>query len=1634
MATTQELKDSAVDAQRPYTTADERTNSLRGLVGLGRQQPQTPPPPSPQSPDAQERNASANPQDIPPGGFVDAGYAGGGRVVPGFNDDVQKVPQAAPDWPADIRHSDRRGLDPLMGGLGHEQDRMFLSSDQLSKKALAGMPPAIQAAFKDRHIGRPEDTSSIYGMPPRSMNTGGFYDNGSINLGRGVEQNSGEQDAINGTRHEILHAIQFEGKGFMEDTNAGSPKLIAAMQESAAGLMANPQTRKFGEKAVTEMQSDPIHMFTTLAELYIKGVPLPPPLMAYFAPIQSYQPATPTTAPIDFHSNTPIWARGKSEDYLKGLQRGGSDQVLDNTPDHLGPSVSQSKGNMGMPAADRPTAEFDTFGRLLDPVADAKGIQASRDFWSNAAAKIGNAPVISQVGQFLEASRNLTQGGLGMLDALDPTHREAYYGYVGSRSKALGKPPDDPDVMWQAAQDLWLHQAEPFPMAKGLLEAFLDPSNLLFVGAGEAVGAVRGAGGVGAVAGKAGEAIAEAGPKAAGSFAESMGVRVPKRVTAYRDSEDVLRMQAAADRLKAIGQDTSGLEADLAALRGQAAETEVAGGLTGRIGGKGSQGVKGEGAGPRSAQTVSNEQLAREADIRAGKAAPSDVVPGEAPKMDAKPAQPIKKTGRLNLPSDPGTPFEAGGSRTGAAIRASEGKADLVMPTIENLGLPTQMVRDASPEVRDLLEQVARDNYQAVQEQRRGALTVDQLRSWGHDIGIDINVLDQVKPGSALTPEGVSALKGALEATVEKRLALEDEIRQANVAGAASSEQKARLAVKVYEQFAIQKALAGGRAEWGRVGVMLREITTSSQGGRVEDFYARILKAVGGEKNIDKITEALNNIRTDPGILSDLERNARTLKYISGLGKATNWEKLDEAYINALLSNPHTHAAYVTAQLALRVMQDISAPGVAGIEALKKAVTFGRYQRQMTFTGALGRWVGEKQGISDGLQAGWLALRTGMTRADVEAFGMSGAMRTRALEGSAGAVLTGPSRLVNTYTAFFHEWGRTASLHEQAFDIVAKRDGVKLWSKDFFSQVHDLINEPTMEMEKLAKTEGKSASLRGDPKNAVATWFKTGRDLEIPGKVPVFGGFKPLRRIEPFIDITFNIAAKGVEYSPFGILRAPFIRGKAQSEAVAHSAMGMAVWAYFWQAASEDRLTGAEPSDPNERAAFLREGKRGYSIKFGNEWFDYSKFEPVTFAPKWVWGFHEALKNGIDPSNKDAMATAASKMAATMGQGVFDGNFMIGISQLVQMKQQADRGDLSGALSNYAGKQLVSQIPFSSLLRTTAQSVDPYVRSPRGLAQQVEAVIPGLSAILPASMTVYGEPNKRAPSEQGISGVVNPFRGVPSTPDPVDAELAKHKIPPVDPTNPNSAGRAIFATMAQQDIASFKLTAEEGRMLQTSAGRATHAQLDALFNGTTPYDGKSFNLLTEAEKVAAIQKTMRDARATARAVVADTILQGATTAPEIARAADMRLSQVTARHDRALFLEGLSLQGKMNPQVSALLNDKLNPPGKKATSPTVAEYLKAAPLVRSYLAAPLFDQGNAQEWKALEAATKKHSDLSARDKLDGTKKAEAFLQTSEGRLIAKYSGIARSRERQRILDANPWLAPFLGGTKYVAGQ
>lgn len=158
-----------------------------------------------------------------------------------------------------------------VGGLGRPEFQNFLSSDRLAHLILPRFSQGIQSEFANQKFGRSE------GVDPGA----GYYD-GGIQVGRGTEGDFGQSYTEQVAIHELLHAISDQRSPYKEDLAAGFPTLKALVSQNLGGLPRSVQQDVQSQFA----RGDDWHLFTSLAQPFLMGVPLPPALAQYFAALK----------------------------------------------------------------------------------------------------------------------------------------------------------------------------------------------------------------------------------------------------------------------------------------------------------------------------------------------------------------------------------------------------------------------------------------------------------------------------------------------------------------------------------------------------------------------------------------------------------------------------------------------------------------------------------------------------------------------------------------------------------------------------------------------------------------------------------------------------------------------------------------------------------------------------------------------------------------------------------------------------------------------------------------------------------------------------------------------------------------------------------------------------------------------------------------------------------------------------------------------------------------------------------------------------------------------------------------------------------------------------------------------------
>lgn len=933
----------------------------------------------------------------------------------------------------------------------------------------------------------------------------------------------------------------------------------------------------------------------------------------------------------------------------------------------------------------------------------------------------------------------------------------------------------------------------------------------------------------------------------------------------------------------------------------------------------------------------------------------------------------------------------------------------------ENLGVNLDKI-DAPPATKDYIRQVAEQNA-GFEAQRRGVITIAETQAAADKIAVDAEQFAYLKPGTALNAEQLKAVRDAMVTKGRDITALQEAVRAEQAAGVVSKETTLRLLAAATEHQTLQRVYAGARAESGRALRIQREISDGLGRGDINGTYQRATDMLGGKDNANLLIQKLQDIWTDPK-LTPREREVATYRFVRNIDRATTADKVQEFWTNAILSSPVTHAVNITGQTLLH-LADIGTNFLAALADIPVAA-LERRPRDITFSRAFGAVASTGDGFRRGLRnlkdaeelAATKFRETGsLSRGQAIGSGFNVSRAERAF----GAVVNVPTKVLGAEDAVFRGLGEARGLYESAYQTAA-REGLRPFSGAFVKRVAELLDDPTDAMIAYAKEVSARSALRMEPGQATQVFLRLRDVVDV-------GGVKPLRYVVPFVTTPINILKIGGEYSPLGFVQAIRKTGGERSLAIARAGLGSAAMAYFAQQYALGNVTGPAPRDPAAKDAFYASGKIPFAVKLGDQWVSFSRLEPVATPLKWVTA---AMQTAQDEPNGFSWDATAPKMAFAVARLMEDSTYLSGLSDLVDAMQ--DPRKATDAVQRIVGG-------FNpALVRTLVQSNDPYIRDPKGIWQQIESTLPYLNEQVPVRQTALGEPATRTEGKQGIAGVVSPMDFSREEADPITAKVMSYRLPEsIGSDGQPLPARALNVGFVSQEIASLRLTPDEGRRYQTLAGQATRNLLEKLFADELPYDSSTtgeptaFSKLIYEDQIRAIRKTITDARETGRAQAADEFMAGATNDGQVARAALMRISTIGKMRDRARYLEGLQRQGRLSAEVRRGIDER-----RGKGDPTVSEYVQAAPVIDEYVNEPPYLIGTPEEWAQLRldrAAAQKYAD--ATNKPPTVPMWQWYAQVNpEGALRIRVYDRQQLRNPQRtaLLRQYPWLERFVSGS------
>jgi hypothetical protein len=377
------------------------------------------------------------------------------------------------------------------------------------------------------------------------------------------------------------------------------------------------------------------------------------------------------------------------------------------------------------------------------------------------------------------------------------------------------------------------------------------------------------------------------------------------------------------------------------------------------------------------------------------------------------------------------------------------------------------------------------------------------------------------------------------------------------------------------------------------------------------------------------------------------------------------------------------------------------------------------------------RLYGFMQGARDGVIAGWHLLKN--EQLIDEAFKVE-ARHHQSIPGQMGKLIRVPTRALAAEDQFFKQIAFQQELNAQAYRTAMNR--AKKGGGNFEQLLADYKRNPDSSMLSAAKEYADYQTFNNK---------LTGLGAHIQ-RATAAHPFAKL--VIPFVRTPLNIVHFALQRSllspMYKQVRTDLLgrRGEAARDAAAgRILMGSAVSLSAVSLVAQGVMTGSGPSDPKHRALLRMAGVQPYSVKIGDYWYSFDRFEPLGTLLGVAADFAEMSQL----LSEDEHEHVAGLVMASVTKNLVNKTWLQGAAGLIRAVTEPERYG-AGYLQSLSGTIVPAGI--SQLTNT----YDPYLRQARNLldgAKQrlglatTHTALPGMSDVLYARRDRWGEPIKR---------------------------------------------------------------------------------------------------------------------------------------------------------------------------------------------------------------------------------------------------------------------------------------------------
>jgi hypothetical protein len=624
-------------------------------------------------------------------------------------------------------------------------------------------------------------------------------------------------------------------------------------------------------------------------------------------------------------------------------------------------------------------------------------------------------------------------------------------------------------------------------------------------------------------------------------------------------------------------------------------------------------------------------------------------------------------------------------------------------------------------EIKNIIRKIAKDNS-SFEDARRGVVKFgtkgENLEALARELNLTDSTLLERKIGQAFNSEEVMAA----------RILFDEALKDAqDLAQLAKSTNATQVDLVKFQQAmarvaAIQEQIAGITAEAGRALRAFRETVgpAASTNPKVRDKTIQdFINLKGGTDNIQDIAQKMSMLN-DPAAMAKFARDQYKPRFI---------DYIQEFWINALLSSPSTHLVNTLSNTLVAGLTPIEYFGASAIGAIT------RRPDRITFGESGARLFGSIYGALDGVRAAGKAIIDGeaidpMSKLELD--------RQKAIPGPLGKLFRTPGTALVAEDAFFKSIGYRQEMWGQAFRT-AQKEGKGL------KRAYELMRNPELLDPKVhldAIDAGRYQTFTTPLGEGIIGSAGQGLQRFI-SKAPAF------RFVVPFVRTPVNIVRFAFERFPGTAMfttayKKAISQGGRQADlARSKLAIGTAVAAGVLHYAGSGIITGRGPSDSRERSVMLETGWQPYSIKVGDKYYSYNRFEPIGILFGLTADMSDIgkyVKRGFTEEEELEIGKLASMIGASFSENITNKTFLTGLSDAIEMINDPDRyGEVT------IKKFLASFVPTALYYERKAD--DPIIRDAKSFGDSFVNRFPEVfselgartSKDLPAKRNVFGE-------------------------------------------------------------------------------------------------------------------------------------------------------------------------------------------------------------------------------------------------------------------------------------------------------